>query len=54
MPEEMDRFELTGAGYLALLPTATLPNPVGTITRLPLSPALQALSDELFGKEGSL
>lgn len=45
------RYELTGRGYLTLVPTAALPNPVGTITRQPTPAHLVPLSEELFGPE---
>lgn len=49
------RYALTGAGYLALVPTAALPVPVGTITVLsvPLSPEARARDQELFGGDAA-
>ena len=41
------RYELTGAAYLALVPTAALPPIVGTLTRQPYTPEQAPIADEL-------
>jgi len=47
-------YELTGKGYLTLVwRNATLPNPVGTITRMEMPAHLKALADELCGPDPS-
>lgn len=47
----MYALELTGRAMLTLLPTAALPAPIGTITRLPMDARCQSITDELFGPE---
>jgi hypothetical protein len=54
-PDPAARYALTGRGYLALVPRAALPAPVGTITvaSRPLSGAAAVAYEELFGGDAA-
>lgn len=52
-PDAPIALELTGRAYLALVPAAALPNPVGTITVQPTPAHLVKLMAETFGGDAA-
>jgi hypothetical protein len=52
-PDPEARIELTGRGYLALVPTAALPPAIGGCTRLPMSARARALYNDIYGDDPS-